>query len=144
MWVFLTHLAPLNLLLLHSTVDFLFIHFIIQHTSTFVFYGVWVSTSFRFVIHFYHTTQQWTREFSSSSTMVKNDIKLKSIPLLAIFWKVLEKTWQWFRWLYRVPNVSKTHTNTIFVYPPLIYKYDTDLAKCLSDLVYGRDILYLT
>ena len=36
--------------------------------------------------------------------------------------------------VYGVPNVSKTLTNAIFVYPPLIYKYDADLAKYLSDL----------
>ena len=37
---------------------------------------------------------------------------------------------------YGVPNVSKTLTNAIFVYLPLIYKYDTDLAKYLPDLLY--------
>ena len=37
-------------------------------------------------------------------------------------------------YMYGVPNVSKTLTNAIFVYPPLIYKYDADLAKYLSDL----------
>ena len=46
---------------------------------------------------------------------------------------------------YGVPNVSKTLTNAIFVYPPLIYKYETDLAKYLSDsYIYGPDIIYLT
>ena len=35
---------------------------------------------------------------------------------------------------YGMPNVPKTLTNAIFVYPPLIYKYDTDLAKYLPDL----------
>ena len=44
--------------------------------------------------------------------------------------------------LYGVPNVSKALTNAIFVYLPLIYKYDTDLAKYLSDL-YLRPI-YIT
>ena len=39
-------------------------------------------------------------------------------------------------WQYGVPNVSKTLTNAIFVYLPLIYKYDTDLAKYLPDLLY--------
>ena len=38
--------------------------------------------------------------------------------------------------VYGVPNVSKTLTNAIFVYLPLIYKYDTDLAKYLPDLLY--------
>ena len=37
---------------------------------------------------------------------------------------------------YGVPNVSKTLTNAIFVYLPLIYKCDTDLAKYLPDLLY--------
>ena len=36
--------------------------------------------------------------------------------------------------LYGVPNVPKTLRNAVFVYPPLIYKYDTDLAKYLPDL----------
>ena len=35
---------------------------------------------------------------------------------------------------YGVPNVPKTLRNAVFVYPPLIYKYDTDLAKYLPDL----------
>ena len=33
-----------------------------------------------------------------------------------------------------VPSVSKILTNAILVYLPLIYKYDTDLAKYLPDL----------
>ena len=37
---------------------------------------------------------------------------------------------------YGVPNVSKTLKNAIFVYLPLIYKYGTDLAKYLPDLLY--------
>ena len=40
-----------------------------------------------------------------------------------------------FRPAYGVPNVSKILTNAIFVYLPLIYKYDTDLAKYLPDLL---------
>ena len=39
--------------------------------------------------------------------------------------------------MYGVPSVSKTLTNAIFVYLPLIYKYDTDLAKYLPDLYMG-------
>ena len=35
---------------------------------------------------------------------------------------------------YGVPNVSKTLTNAVFVYLPLIYKCGTDLAKYLPDL----------
>ena len=35
---------------------------------------------------------------------------------------------------YGVPSVSKALTNAVFVYLPLIYKYDTDLAKYLPDL----------
>ena len=35
---------------------------------------------------------------------------------------------------YGVPNVSKSLTNAIFVYLPLIYKCGTDLAKYLPDL----------
>ena len=35
-----------------------------------------------------------------------------------------------------MPNVSKILTNAIFVYLPLIYKCDTDLAKYLPDLLY--------
>ena len=35
---------------------------------------------------------------------------------------------------YGVPSVSKILTNAILVYLPLIYKYDTDLAKYLPDL----------
>ena len=38
------------------------------------------------------------------------------------------------RSLMRVPSVSKTLTNAVFVYLPLIYKYNTDLAKYLPDL----------
>ena len=40
------------------------------------------------------------------------------------------------RWAleYGVPSVSKILTNAILVYLPLIYKYDTDLAKYLPDL----------
>ena len=38
-------------------------------------------------------------------------------------------------WLvYGVPSVSKTLTNAVFIYLPLIYKYGTDLAKYLPDL----------
>ena len=33
---------------------------------------------------------------------------------------------------YGVPNVSKILANGIFVYLPLICKYDSDLSKCLS------------
>ena len=40
------------------------------------------------------------------------------------------------RGLYGVPNVSKTLTNAVFVYLPLIYKCGTDLAKYLPDLLY--------
>ena len=36
--------------------------------------------------------------------------------------------------LYGVPSVSIVLTNAILVYLPLIYKYDTDLAKYLPDL----------
>ena len=36
--------------------------------------------------------------------------------------------------LYGVPNVSKILRNAVFVYLPLIYRYDTDLAKYLPDL----------
>ena len=36
--------------------------------------------------------------------------------------------------LYGVPSVSKILANAILVYLPLIYKYDTDLAKYLPDL----------
>ena len=35
---------------------------------------------------------------------------------------------------YGVLNVPKTLRNAVFVYPPLIYRYDTDLAKYLPDL----------
>ena len=35
---------------------------------------------------------------------------------------------------YGVPSVSKTLTNAVFVYLPLIYKCGTDLAKYLPDL----------
>ena len=50
-----------------------------------------------------------------------------------------------------VPNVSKTLINAIFVYLPLIYKYDTDLAKHLPDLLYlchinfiNVDLIYIS
>jgi hypothetical protein len=39
---------------------------------------------------------------------------------------------------YGMPNVSKILTNALFVYIPLIYKYDTHLAKYLSDLYIPR------
>ena len=35
-----------------------------------------------------------------------------------------------------MPSVSKILTNAVFVYLPLIYKYGTDLAKYLPDLLY--------
>ena len=46
---------------------------------------------------------------------------------------------------YGVPSVSIILTNAILVYLPLIYKYDTDLAKYLPDLyIWARYIIYLT
>ena len=46
---------------------------------------------------------------------------------------------------YGVPSVSIILINAILVYLPLIYKYDTDLAKYLPDLyIWARYIIYLT
>lgn len=39
-----------------------------------------------------------------------------------------------FELVYGEPNVPKTLANAVFIYPPLIYKYNSDLAKYLSNM----------